>query len=346
MSLEKLLKEMKEKPIGRRELLFSFLGAVGFYVSGCALNMPGPGGRIGCLPSPNNPLTEDLGENAANCERGIAFTKLYGHIDIAHVRKYGEWVEYLASRLNVIFNGGKVEFVFSGKEPVEYAVKINYPSNWNSAREEKKEIIENVSTELAAYLSHKTSIMHETLTWFRWRSTIIIPEYSSAFSWEDLPSDVFGVYVGKHAMQDKTRSFKEAMAVILKSELDRLEIQSRKVSIEAAKSVEGKWYKGYGLGSQMLMRNLDIGTGDGKVGPCIPPGYGREDGRIWECPIPNLEYSGEMGFDFQLEARPHVKKEVFQRILGKDIIDPETDFPIMMEYIKREAVEKGYIVDN
>ncbi len=346
MSLEKLVEGMKKAKSGIRKLLFfSVLGAVGISGLSCSAVAPGPRGIVGCLPCPSE-LTVYLGEDACEHERGIGFTCRYGPIDMAHLRKYAKWTEYLAGISLRSLKEGKGDFRFSGKEPVKYYVKINYPSNWRGMEKNRKqEIIENAAVELGAYLAHKTSIWHETLTWFGWNSTLIIPEQSSAFSWEDLPSDSLGCYIGKLAMQDKEHSFGDAMKILLEQELDRLEIQPRSVNIRVVKDVAGIWYEGYGLNAKMLRRNLDIGIGDNKVSPCIPPGY--TCGEIWNCPVPTLGYLESHGFSVDVRLRPIAKRKEILRIAGENgLIDVETDFPAIMEYIERQAVEKGYIVNN
>jgi hypothetical protein len=309
----------------------------------CGINMPGPGGRIGCTPV-RTALTAYLGENAAKQQRGIAFTLKGGHIDLAHTRKYAEWSQEYAKISSSNLRENNSEFSFKGTEPAKYHVKIKYPQNWQNIDENRKnEIIENVAAELGPYFSYMPSIMHETLTWFEWRSTLIVPEFSSAFSWEDRFSDTLGCYIGGLALKDKRHNPADAINLLLENEFKRLGIQSEEVCKQAVKNVEGKWYKTGGLGGDMLMRNLDIGEIDNRVSPCIPPIRECIGIKPWECPIPQLKYVKEMGFDIQVEISPSAKREVFQRILGKEKINPETDYPKIMDYIRKDAARKGYI---
>ena len=50
-----------------------------------------------------------------------------------------------------------------------------------------------------------------------------------------------------------------------------------------------------------------------------------------------------MGFDFHIEFKPFAKKKIFKKILGKETINPETDCPIIMDYIRKDASKRGYL---
>jgi hypothetical protein len=332
-----IIKESLEKII-----LVSALGISSIAGTGCGFNMPGPGGRIGCTPV-KTALTSYIGQDASRQERGIAYTCKAGHIDMAHTRKYAEWSQEYAKIVLKNLENGHTQFSFKGTEPARYDVKISYPKNWSSLNEEsKKEIINNIAIELGPYFAFQTSIMHETLTWFGWKSTFIVPEFSSAFSWEDRFSDTFGCYLAGLAMRNKEHNFPDAIDILLNKEFERLGVQSKDTCINAVKSVEGKWYSQTGLDGKMMMRNFDIGERDNQVNPCMIPVKECFGAEPWAVPIPQLRYAQEQGFNVEIEIEPFAKKEVFKKILGKETINPKEDYSRIMQEIKKEAKEKGY----
>jgi len=334
-----------EKSVTRRVFLKGgILGIVG--VAGCGINMPGPGGRLGCVPLPTF-LTTYLGEDAANAQRGIAYTCKAGDIDLAHVRKYGEWSYHLAKKIRKGLENSQFEFSFSGNEPGKYLVKLDIANDLNDfSIEERGGVIDNVSIEVGKYLAHSMSIWHESLTWFGWKYTAIIPEFNSSFSWEDRFSDTFGCYVAGIAMKDKKNSFNRAFNNVLEKEFKRLEICSKSQAKLATKNVEGKWYDGEGFSGGMLVRNLDIGLRDGHVEPCIPPLEYCDGTDLWKCPAPNLNFLKKNKFSYSILIEPKSKAgRKISSIAGTDgLINPESDFAKIIGYIKKDAISKGYEV--
>lgn len=327
---------------------FSVIGLISVFATSCGLNLEGPRGRLGCPPCPTL-ITTYLGKDAAKHQRGIAYTCKAGHIDIAHVKKYAEWTEYFSKLSFKHLKQGNKEFSFKGREPGKYNFKIDYPENWDNLNEVKKqEIIEDVSINLGQYFSYTTSIWHEILTWFGWNATVFfISEFSSAFSWEDRFSDTFGCYVGSLALRNKTYSFDKALNLVLDKELKKLDIQSKSISRKAGQNVEGDWFRG-GLFEKVIKRNLDIGYGDGYVSPSVPFVFECGNTHPVECLAPNFNSVREYGFLVKLELEPDSgtgRKAL--RISGKQKrINPEKDFPKIMDYIRRDALKRGYEVDD
>ena len=115
--------------------------------------------------------------------------------------------------------------------------------------------------------------------------------------------------------------------------------KSGKIAKKASKNAAGK-------------RNFDIGLDDGYVTPWILP---LEDvpesleARPKAYPVPNLELLSKYGFSmkFEIEPREFFQKGKILRIAGKrKRINPKTDFPVIMGYIREKAVnEYGFPVD-
>jgi hypothetical protein len=210
---------------------------------GCShITSGGPMGSPGCTPV-KTIFTTYLGEDAARHSRGIAYASRAGHLDLAHIRKSADWTGAYAKTISSHLRNKRTEFSLRGTEPRGCYVKIKYPNGWDQMDSNtKKEIIHNASAEMGAYFSNIDTIMHETLTWYGWRSTFILPEFLSAYSWEDRFSDAFGCYAGEMALKDKEHGFKQALNIVLENEFKRLGVQPKEVCIKTVSDLEGKWY--------------------------------------------------------------------------------------------------------
>ena len=60
---------------------------------------------------------------------------------------------------------------------------------------------------------------HEIATWFGYKMTGFYPEFGSAFSWEDMYSNLLGCHVGYLALYDNEHSFDRAVTVAAEAEL-------------------------------------------------------------------------------------------------------------------------------
>ena len=66
---------------------------------------------------------------------------------------------------------------------------------------------------------------HEMVTWFGYKSTGFITEEPSAFSWEDIYSNLIGIRIGAQAVEDKEHNYDTAVTLLIKKELENLQIQ-------------------------------------------------------------------------------------------------------------------------
>ena len=342
MNLEKKFKDYKGL-IKCGLLKAGVLGMLG--LTGCGINLPGPGGRLGCAPNETS-ITAYLGSNAAKKQRGIAYTCKAGNLDQAHIRKYAEWTQYFTKKASKALKDGNNELLVKGREPGTYNAQIKYPSNWKNLSEVDKDgIIKDTSIEIGQNLAYTMSIWHESLTWFGYSTYSFIPEFNSAFSWEDRFSDTFGCYVGGKALKQGGK-FQKTLSGILSFEYDRLDVQPLNVTKKSIKNVKGDWFNGKGFKSKMNIRNLDIGFDDGYVTPPVPPTRECEGTEVWECPVPNFNQAEKYGFRVGLYITPKGKEGIkIMNVAGKqDRIDVRKDFPKIMGHIKEDALSRGYKV--
>ena len=165
--------------------------------------------------------------------------------------------------------------------------------------------------------------------------------FYSAFSWEDTYSNLLGVYLGADALKDTHHDFNEAMTIGINDKLRQLQVQPRSVAVAASEKVKGTWYTG-NLFIDTKMRNFDIGL-DGYLTPTLIPGIDSCDSQPLPLKVPDLKIMKNHGFSMYYEIKPNVFEQgrMFKAAGSKKIV-PETHYPVMIEYIKKQAAQKGY----
>ena len=280
---------------------------------------------------------------------GIAYTCRGGHIDIAHVRIAADYVIYLYNKVRKSLMNNNAEFTFKlNVEPSMYFAKLDYPPDWKTLpQKERKRIADEVALELSQYFTYTMTTWHEVLTWFGYKCMGFLPEQPSAFSWEDIYSNIIGIRLGAQAVQDNEHGFNDAMTIFIKRELENLGIQSGSTARKASEKMRGTWFDGFLL-ADMRERNMDIGIDDGFVTPTLVPGA-CEDAEPQSYPVPTLAKFNSLGFKMHLEVEPkEFEKNSILRIIypngGGKRIQPAIHLPIIMDCIKKEALEKGFTV--
>lgn len=329
------------------------LGTVFF--AGCGLTGQ-PRARCGSYPASSLGSRfldiDNLGKHSYGAgfaeNNGLVYTSRGGHIDIAHLRIAADNVKslYYKTRENII--NGNSEFTFKlNVEPSRYHVKLQYPQYWPAISEQYREkIADKLALDLSQHFTYTMTTWHEVLTWFGFKCVFFLPEKSSAFSWEDIYSNLLGTRLGALALQDKLHGFNEAMTILLKKELENLQIQSRTTARQAARQMKDKYFDGRSYFN--VTRSMDIGLYDGLVTPVLVPGV-CIDAEPKSYSVPALDVLKKYGFAMNLEIEP--KEFESGRILriiypngGGKKIRPAEHLPIVMDYIKKDAMKKGFAV--
>ena len=294
---------------------------------------------------------ENLGkhsyESALSENNGIVYTCRGGHIDITHVRIAADNVKHIYNKARkcLLNNDSKFTFKFN-VEPSVYTANLQYPSMWKTLpRKDKEEIIDEAALELSQYCTYTMVTWHEVLTWFGFKTVTFWSEEPSAFSWEDIYSNLIGVRLGAQALQDKSHSFNEAMTILLQKELESLQILSSNTARQAAEKMRGEWFAGF-IQVDMKERNMDIGLDDGFITPTLVPGIC--DGTLPKSyPVPALDKFNGYGFvlDLIVEPKEFEKEKIFRLVYpngGKKTLHLSEHLPIVMDFIKKQAIEKGF----
>jgi hypothetical protein len=333
--------------------LYAFITIGLMTAAGCSFS-GGPKARMGYLPTatfnilfadPNNLGTHTYRAGPSSEEGGIVYTCRGGDIDLDHVRGNADDVRYLIKLIRETLSKSKSGFSFNlTGEMSTHVIGFTYPADWDT-QQDKDRIIDQIAFDTAPYLAFNATAWHEIQTWFGVHFAFIEPEFNSAFSWEDTYSNLIGVRLGVEAMKDTQHDYDEAMTLSLNRQLKELGVQPKAVARAASDKVRGKWYTGNFV-PDMKMRNFDIGL-DGSVTPTLIPDVAACDNQPLTLPVPTLDTLKHYGFSMTYQIKPNVLEQgrIFKAAGSKQIF-PEVHFPILIDYMKKEATKMGYHYDE
>jgi hypothetical protein len=281
-------------------------------------------------------------------KNGVVYTCSGGHLDIAHLRNAADWTAHLAALTYYRMKEGAEQFSFDLDEDATCWVEIVYPDDWNRREDvEKAIILYDVAAGLGQYFAYHASMWHEIATWFGYKMTGFYPEFGSAFSWEDMYSNLLGCHVGYLALYDNEHSFDRAVTVALEAELAKLGPQPKSAARGAADLVRGDWFVGEQPVVIMKGRNFDVGLDDGEITPWLVPHMPLcLDAKPQPYAVPDLDFLKEYGFAvrFEIELRLWEKNRILAILYpdgerGKRF-NPAAQLPVLMDYIERDAVRR------
>jgi hypothetical protein len=278
-------------------------------------------------------------------KNGIVYTCDGGHIDISHVRANADDTKFMVGKIYEILIKRKSKFSFNlAFEQSRHKVTFTYPESWNNLSEEEREkAARELSLGIGAYLAFNSTLWHEFMSWFGVHFAIIDPQFNSAFSWEDVYSNVLGVKVAIEAINDPNHGYNQAVTIAINRELKQLRVQPRRVAMEITEKMRGKWFKGNRI-PDMLRRNTDIGVDDGYISPVLIPDA-CEDAAPVLLAAPGLDKLSSYGLTMSYKILPiyleanRVLRIIYPKGKGK-LIEPVKDYPLIIDFINQEAVKK------
>ena len=334
-----------------KSFAIKILVAAGFVIilqtMGCNLG-GGPRGRWGWTPDvkPGNP--DKLGTHSYSFGGsegyGIFYTLRGSSIDLDHVRGTADLTRWTYIRAyGTLRKSGSSFTVSPFFEWTTNKVKLKYPPDWNKRTQaEKDDIAHQAALIIAPVVSYNSMIWHEMLTWKGTHFMLFEPEFTSAFSWDDLYSDLTGALLATQAIKDghvAVSDYNKAMTVLIEKELQRLQVVPKQKTIEITKSVKGSWYGG----GKLMKRNMDTGYDDGYITPAIIPGYTDEEPLSKK--IPTLDGLDELGIKIKYTiSSAYFENGELKKIAGtKSSVRPLSHYPKIMKNIEQEAIYKyGY----
>jgi hypothetical protein len=341
--------------------------ALGIVVSGLVIlagcSAGGPRPRVGSYPASSLPTSfldiNSLGSHNYGIgfgeNNGLVYTAKGGHIDIAHLRIAADNTRSLYNDIRGHLLNNDSEFTFKlNVEPSSYYVNVEYPEYWKTIPDKYREkIADKLALEMSQYFAYTMTTWHEVLTWFGYKCLFFLPEFASAFSWEDIYSNLLGTRLGAEAVsakgetspkggEDKTNDYNKAMTILLKDELIDLQIQSASTARQAAHQMVNKAMR------IDRRKNTDIGLYDGFVTPSLAPGV-CFDAAPKPLPVPTLDDVSKYGFEVSLEIHPReFKSGKILKIIypkgGPNKVKPADHLPIVMNYIEKDAIQRGYTI--
>lgn len=334
--------------------------AMSLLITGCCGIDGKPRPRMGTLPTPPpgprfaNP--ENLGKHSYGYNpfeiNSVVYTCSAGHIDITHLRWNADYTRYAIKKIQKTLLNKRKGFSFTmALEVSKHDISFTYPDNWDSLpKDQKQKIAEEVSYELGPYIAFNATLWHEIITWFGTHFAGFEPEFNSAFSWEDMYSNLLGTKLAVQAVKDKEHKYNTAMTIAIDQAIQELGPKPASVAIKAAEDMRGKWFTGV-LNVQTIRKNMDTGMDDGYVSPVLVPGV-CDDAKPEPLPAPTTNTLEKYGLSMKYIIHPHEweRGKIFKVVYGKSnggkIIEPSVHFPILMKYIEKQAIEKyNYILE-
>ncbi|MBI6550299.1 DUF4056 domain-containing protein [Xenorhabdus lircayensis] len=194
----------------------------------------------------------------SNEKVGLLYTHRGGFIDISHVRDTADYTLYLFSQINAHL-GQEWELTLNNELA---ARKIHF---FAFTPPEDPTERHTLSAYLAAKLAFQLAAWHEIAQWYGYQSVPGFPEGISAFSPEDLYSNLLGARLALTLILEGHASsvtqFSSSMANILPMALDDLGAYPRSGTKEMFDNVDGLWWNSYQRIPQkflVLHRNYDI----------------------------------------------------------------------------------------
>jgi hypothetical protein len=235
-------------------------GALALFVA-CLIVLVGcghagaPRYRLGSLPFPGPftlyaAATGDLGghhygdqprEGAAReVGRGTLYTCHAGFVDVAHLRESIDWTRHVYERVLAAFAERAPRLVFEGPDDTHYELGFDYPPQWAAlSRDEQR----RAAIRIAQRSSLLIMTWHEVLTGSGYKTTGVVSERRSAFTYDDMSAHVIGVGVAGQALAD-TDAFDRAVTHALATRLAALGMVDHACLDQALELVEGTWWHG------------------------------------------------------------------------------------------------------
>lgn len=215
---------------------------------------------------------------------GLVYTRRGGFVDVAHVRQWADWTVYLAQEVAArLPDGGAIELPGEGGRRVVHLERVQPGWLRRVGRDE-------AAVALAQWIAWQLSVWHELATLYGWSSTPLFPERVSAFSPEDLYSNLLGIQLAGAVLRaggaETRERWERNVDAALPEVLRRLGAVDREQTGRAAALVDGFWWD-----SRRALPNPDLVLQRNPVlGPRIVP---------WRVALPD-----ELGAPSDDRARP------------------------------------------
>jgi len=276
---------------------------------------------------------------------GLVYTCRGGFVDVAHVRNWVDWGTYLATTIaRNLENGSTTPMPSKGGQISVSVAPVDGEQILQLGRVRS-------AIPIAQWVAYQSSIWDEIATWFGWSHVPIFSEAASAFSPEDLYSNLIGLKIMAAVMaQGSARTeqlYNDSVDHWLDEVLRELGAVDRDLSREAVSAVDGFWWDSRrGVMNMELVRrrNMPIGM---PVTPWLVPVARMSSNLRAACgddptPMPlqiaERDWSGRPLAEratVSVEPEPSIaKQEPFRS--GPPRID-QSAFPLVIDFARGDA---------
>lgn len=315
-----------------------------------------PRDRLGCLPFPGTfTLFEradpaDLGrhhyaewdnltDGFAERERGVLYTCRAGFIDLAHVRETIDWARFMQLHVARALEDADAGLVIHGREHTRWNLSFSYPPGWAALpASERRARTEAAASAVALRMAYIVMTWHEIITWFGYKSTVLIPEDRSAFTYDDVAAHAVGLLVADRAMNNAPRiGWDKAVTDALRAVLEDLAVATPDVATEAIERVRGVWWKD----GDCLLRTPEFNPDKTTFTPHLVPDFSPCTS-VAATPIPLPAGRSLDALDLRAFVRVTLRSGVLEmsdirRAAGRSAREPlevAQDFPKLIEHIR------------
>lgn len=342
---------------------------------------PVPQPRMGSIPFPGivslYAITdpEDLGEHIyqdgtpfkglVETGRGLMYTCRAGFLDLAHIRNTVDNTAHIHARMRYALRNSRRCVRFRLAEPSIYTVEIAYPEAWFALEQpERERLADDLAITAGEAIGFHAMTWHEILTWYGYKSAIVISEKGSAFTYEDIPSHAVGARIAGRALRDLdairasagapesepgTGEFADAVTAALDEMLGELGVVEPEASRDAVDLVGGRWWSEITVNRRLVVS----GTGGEAFEPWLVPGAATCDGAspiAFRFPPLHRLSDSEACPSLVVRIDPKVREEgeILQTLAeaqGVGTRPPdvgiEADFPLLIAQIRAEIIEQN-----
>ena len=184
-------------------------------------------------------LTRERSGKLRSENNGQVYTCRGGFIDTAHVRDYADWMLFAGAQL---LRSERPEAVLELPDEAGVRRIVVKPPFFEMLDAHGWETV----VPLARWLAYQLSIWHEIIQWYGWSEIPSYPEKVSAFSPEDLYSNLLGARIASAVtmafLVDSEPLYNEAMNLWLATVLEQLGAVPVDVGVAAMREVDGVWW--------------------------------------------------------------------------------------------------------
>ena len=265
------------------------------------------------------------GKNEYN---GIVYTRDAGFVDIGHVRDNADVVAYFS--WVILRNQGK-NFTLkttheAGKRVIEISLK-------------DRELSSSDILILAQRITYELAVWHEIRTYYGVPTHFPVSEVQSAFSPEDLYSNLLGTYIGRWALESDGPYEQEVGKEIQKFFIKVGEVKTEEETKAAMDNVLGVWWQRVSLPSKKFLLSWNT-EAYGELKPWIIPDHAKffnTPTHLYPLPVPDVTESGiDLDELFTIRIKPVAKipmKKIYTNQHKRELT--QKDFAYIISYTER-----------